>query len=60
MSMKEKAKKRAGRFVVPAGAVYALAAAMALICFTVLAVVIAGPGDDHDLKDPPVIKVPHL
>ncbi len=58
--MKESRTKRAGRFVVPAGAVYALAAAMALICFTVLAVVIAGPGDDHDIKDPPVIKVPHL
>ncbi|MCU0799436.1 MAG: hypothetical protein MUC62_07170 [Candidatus Thermoplasmatota archaeon] len=58
--MKENKPKRAGRFVVPAGAVYALAAAMALICFTVLAVVIAGPGDDHDIKDPPVIKVPHL
>ncbi len=58
--MKESKPKKAGRFVVPAGAVYALAAAMALICFTVLAVVIAGPGDDHDLRDPPIIKVPHL
>lgn len=58
--MKERRPKRAGRFVVPAGAVYALTAAMALICFTVLAVVMAGPGDDHKIGEPPVIKLPHL
>ncbi|MGA1821780.1 MAG: hypothetical protein ACMUIG_04575 [Thermoplasmatota archaeon] len=58
-------RRRNGRKVeVPAGAVYALLAALALICVTVLAVVLGydggsgGPRDDIDTG--PDVKSPHL
>ena len=42
------AKKRSKRFEVPVGAVYALLAAMSLICVTVLAVALAGDNGSNE------------
>jgi hypothetical protein len=60
--MKKKASKKGQRFVIPAGAVYALLAAISLICITIVSVALADDGDDgrRDRLPPPEIKMPHL
>jgi hypothetical protein len=60
--MKNRSSKKGPRFVVPAGAVYALLAAIFLICITVVSVALADGGDEsrRDKVAPPEIKMPHL
>ncbi len=56
------AKKRSKRFEVPVGAVYALLAAMSLICVTVLAVALAGDNGSNEREkvETPRELLPHL
>jgi len=60
--MKKSTTRKGQRFVVPAGAVYALLAAISLICITIVSVALADDGDrgGRERLPPPEISMPHL
>ncbi|MGA1848635.1 MAG: hypothetical protein ACMUHB_04765 [Thermoplasmatota archaeon] len=60
--MKKRSSNKGPKFVVPAGAVYALLAAIFLICITVVSVALADGGDEssRERAPPPEIRMPHL
>jgi len=61
--MDDESRRNGRKLEIPSGAVYALLAALALICVTVLAVVLGydgGSGPVDDIDTGPDVKAPHL